>query len=256
MLSEINGYEADTEDGSVQASEELDDLTRYLGSSWDYIIAASGRKQRVAIVWDKSFARLDAHVEIYVPDIYIQGKNIYDRDPLAGHFTFIHEGVVMNDLLVVALHLASGQSNHKNHDAAMAKLLDELDLLRDDGIVLPHNEYDILLGGDLNANKFDNRYIEDFFTEMDQGDWDVLADNNYPPTRINRINNQPTPNSIIDYLITTTKTGNQDGLSGEEITETQATVHDDLLDDLDEFRAIYSDHFPVSACVSVRPDID
>ena len=256
MLSEINGYEADTEDGTVQASEELDDLTRYLGSSWDYIIAASGRKQRVAIIWDKAYARLNAHVEIYVPDIYVQGSNIFDRDPLAGHFTFINNGTEMNDLLAVALHLASGQSNNKNHDAAMNRLLDELDNLRSEGIVLPADEYDILLGGDLNANKFDTKYVEEFFTDMDQGDWDVLADPGYPPTRINRFDNIPTPGSIIDYLIVTTSSQTQDGLSGDEITTAQATVHGDLLDDLDEFRATYSDHFPVSTCVEVRNDTD
>ncbi len=68
MLSEINGFEEDLQDGTIQSSEELNDLVEFLGGTWDYIIAESGRRQRVAIVWDNSFARLNASTEIVVPN--------------------------------------------------------------------------------------------------------------------------------------------------------------------------------------------
>ena len=217
--------------------------------------ASSGNSQRVAFVYDTRFVRPNAVTEIEVDRIEIQGKDIFDRDPLVGHFTFLVEGTDHNDLLVVGLHLASGQHNNRNHDAAMTRLLRELDQLRAEGTVLQAGEFDILLAGDLNANMFDNK-VEEFFTSMDSGDWDVLAEAPYPATRLSGVPLQPR-NSRIDYIIASRVNGVQRGLSGEEITASAATVHQDLADDdWDTFREQFSDHFPVTTCVGVVADAD
>jgi len=66
-----------------------------------------------------------------------------------------------------------------------------------------------------------------------------------------------TPRSQIDYLIASRNLPGKRGLFGEEITAEQATVHQNLADrDWDGFRRVFSDHFPVTTCVSVIPDND
>src|SRR6185312_2189598 len=104
-------------------------------------------------------------------------------------------------LLVVGLHLASGQHLTENHDAAMKKLRDKLRTLRGHSPILPQSEDDILLAGDLNASPFDNNR-ESFFTTFNRGNWKLLASGpDYPATRIN--------GSKIDYIIVTRENDTQ-----------------------------------------------
>lgn len=250
ILNEINGSGT----GAGATSAELDTLVALLGPTFDYVIGSSGGPRRVALVYDTSFARPNAITEIAVPFIRINGKDIFDRNPLVGFFTLLHEGTDQNDLVVVGLHLASGQQRTANHDAAMDRLLVELEQLRAGGTVIPANEFDILIGGDLNASAFDNK-VEEFFQEMDQGDWDVMADAPYPATRL--AGNPLQPKSQIDYLIATRSSVTQAGLVGQELSPGTLTVHQDLADnDWVQFRQTFSDHFPVTACVSVGVDND
>jgi len=171
-----------------------------------------------------------------------------------GHFTFLHSGQPMNDLLIVGLHLASGQHLTKNHDKAMEVLRRKLDEARAEGTVLPAQEFDLLIGGDLNASKYDNK-VEQFFDDMNTGDWAVLAGAAYPATRLAGV--PLTPRSQIDYLIVTRKTATRSGLLGEEITAPEAAVHQELANgQWDQFRRVFSDHFPVTTCVGVMADND
>ena len=254
ILNEIMGEER-TVEGEIQSrSAELDALVAQLGPSFEYIIARSGGPQRVALLYDTRYVRLNAATEIAVPNTEVQGKDIFARDPLMGHFTFLHNGQAQNDLLIVGLHLASGQHLNKNHDAAMALLRRKLAEARADGTVLPPGEFDILLGGDLNASKFDDK-VEQFFTEMNTGDWAVLAGDTYPATRLAGV--PLTPKSYLDYVIVTRKTATQAGLLGEEIAHPEATVHQELAHgQWDTFRRTFSDHFPVTTCVGVMADND
>ncbi|MCB7129968.1 MAG: hypothetical protein J3T61_10580, partial [Candidatus Brocadiales bacterium] len=92
VLNEIGGEEREVE-GEVQSrSAELDALIAHLGPSFEYVITRSGGTQRVAILYDTRFVRLNAASEIDVPPTQIQSKDIFARDPLIGHFTFLHNG--------------------------------------------------------------------------------------------------------------------------------------------------------------------
>ena len=245
VLNEVDGGRGQ------RTSQELDDLVHILGPSWRYVIGTTGgreQNQRLALLWDDSFASLDAHEEIAVPKKTVGGKDIFDRDPLAGRFTFLHAGQRRNDLVVVALHLASGQSKTKNHDAAMHRLANELRRLRGHHQVLPEFESDILVAGDLNANAFDDDR-EEFFAQYRKARWTLLAHaGNYPPTRLGGVPLKP--RSTIDYILAT--------LTPAELAQPSAKVWDELVEggDFDAFRETYSDHFPVTVCVSIMPDYD
>ena len=196
-------------------STELERLLAVL-PDFDSVIGATGGAQHIAIIYDRRHVRLNAACETDFPPERIDGKNIFDRQALIGHFTLLQDGRGMNDLAVVGVHLASGQANTRNHDRAMQLLVRRLAEAREQEWCLPHNERDILIAGDFNAGRF-NEHPERFWDELEHNGWDVLAHdpNTYPPTRMSGV---PLAfrESRIDYIIVTQGNG---GLQGQEVLD-------------------------------------
>ncbi len=109
ILNEINGETREVEGDSQFRSAELDAVVQELGPAFQYLITRSGGSQRVALLWDTRFVRLNAASEIPIPRTVVQGSDLFSRDPLMAHFTFLSNGQPQNDLLIVGVHLASGQ---------------------------------------------------------------------------------------------------------------------------------------------------
>ena len=250
VLNEIDGK------GVENGLTILGELVKSLGTTWNSRIGKEGGSQRIAIVWDSRFAKLNAYREIAVEEVTVDEKDIFERDPVSAHFTLLKDGEPMNDLLVVGLHLASGQRLVGNHDAAMARLRKELKALRGNDPVLPESEADILIAGDLNANAFDD-HKEAFFEDFNRGNWCVLArEGSYPATRLAGV--PLSEGSPIDYILATAKSEEFGGLLGEEVLEPEARVWTELIEggDFAKFRETYSDHLPVSVCVRLMEDTD
>ncbi|MFQ5692957.1 MAG: hypothetical protein ACE5IM_07945, partial [Nitrospinota bacterium] len=146
-------------------------------------------------------------------------------NPLTRHFTFPKNDQLQNDLLAMSLHLAAGQHRRLNHHAAMALLLHKLAEARADDTLLRPEEFDILLGRDLNASTYD-RQGGRVFEELNSRERAVLAGVTYPTTRVAGIPLNLT--SQIDYLVVTRKTAT--GLLGEEVTNLQGWIHEQLTD--------------------------
>ena len=250
VLNEVNAQSGATMAWGGTASVELDRLRDRLGGQYAYVLSQSGHPQHLAILWDQGRARADTVFEIRYPETLVEGQDLFLRDPLVAKFTLLAEGNAYNDLVVVALHLASGQSNDRNHDSALALLVDTLTTLVSTSGGALSGEADIVLAGDLNFDFFDLDR-EEFVEQMEQGDWDVLADGLYPYTRLGGV--PLGPDSRLDYLICT------DAMRGSRalIAEPVAAVHGDLArGDFNSFRRVLSDHFPVSVLVRPSPDDD
>jgi endonuclease/exonuclease/phosphatase family metal-dependent hydrolase len=259
VLCEVNGKLGKDEDGDpLPVSEELDELVAKLPPGWRYVVSHSGGEQRIAFLYDSSRCRVNEVIEFEVPHRRIQGSDVFARDPLAAHVTLLQNGAARNDLVIIGLHLASGQEKCKNHDAAMETVLLLLGRAQAEGKLGGNAEHDVLLLGDLNCNMF-SPPAERFFLDMDDpaGDWDVLAGDDYPATRLS---GSPLGlgSSQIDYIIASRKTAARDGLLGDEITRAEARVHTELLQwkPPDEFRRDLSDHLPVTVEVGVTDDKD
>lgn len=257
MLEEIHADVIPDGDGSLHTvSPELDRLIGKLGTGYRYIAGRTGNDQHLAMLYDERAVSLRWWCEASLPDEEVNGSELFDRQPLLAHFAVFSEGVEMNDLVVVALHLASGQAKTKNHDMAMSQVVNWIETQRRQNGCVPLGERDILIGGDLNASRFDG-YKEGFFDDLEAGAWDVLADSDgaYPSTRL--AGNPPGSNvSKIDYLIASRGPG---ALAGMEIVQTEATVHTDLVAQLGggmAFRTRASDHLPVTVRLRVVPDDD
>lgn len=253
VLEEIFARE-EVEDGIAWLySSEMERLVDILGEqNYAYLLAESGSVEHIAILYDTRAVRLNAICPTDFESEKVQGSHLFDRQPAIAHFTFLVSDQPRNDLLVVGVHLASGQSKRKNHDAAMEQILDELELARQEEICLPFDEHDIVILGDFNANRFDDDE-EEFWNDMEGDGWDVLADaaDDYPPTRLAGVPLEPW--SVIDYIIVT---AGERGLQGEEIDAQTASVHTDLAADPDDFRRCCSDHLPVTVDVLVTADSD
>jgi hypothetical protein len=151
ILNEINGRS-----GEVK-SDEMDRLLAALGTGWQYALAASGNAQRIAILYDTALVRKEKCVELTFAAQDIDGKDVFEGDPLACRFTLLKAGgQTQNDFIVVGLNLASGQDKASNHNQAMRLLRLRLHSVLSDG-TFPSTERDILLGGDLNASRYDNK---------------------------------------------------------------------------------------------------
>jgi endonuclease/exonuclease/phosphatase family metal-dependent hydrolase len=248
ILQEIGAHEVD----AVMRSEELDAVVAELGSTWSYRLGASGRKQHVGFLFDTAFVALDATCETAFDDVELNGKGVFDRQGFYGHATFLDDGARKNDLVVFGVHLASGQYHTDNHDHAMRAYASLIAEQRGSSPCVPAHEQDVLIAGDFNANRFDTR-IEKFWDEMESDGWDVLGDSAdvYQATRLSGVPLKQR-NSLIDYIIVS------QGLAGEEVTASTATVHADLLEETppDAFRTHASDHLPVTVEVAVTADRD
>jgi endonuclease/exonuclease/phosphatase family metal-dependent hydrolase len=256
VLSEIAGSEETDDDGNeVSVSRSLDDLIAVLGSSnYGYVIGTSGGKQRLALLYDRRAIRVNTTCETDFPKIKVQQKSVFDRQPLMAHVTLLHEGHPMNDLLVVGVHLASGQHLTDNHDRAMQLLVDWIETARTEAVCLPSTEMDVFIAGDFNANRFDDK-DEEFWDLMETTGWDVLADDGtqYAATRLSGVP-LALRESQIDYVIIS---AGAKGLKGQEVAAATATVHAELIGgDPDRFRAHASDHLPVTVPVRVVTDDD
>ena len=250
VLNEINGH-------AGGQSDELDRLVGHLGDSWEYVLGQSGGSQRVAILFDEDFVQRGACDEFEIAELEVEGKDVFARNPLACRFTLLDAaGTAQNDLLVVGLHLASGQYLTDNHNQAMGILRERLHTALLDN-TFPSDERDILIGGDLNASRYDNDE-ENFWSGYDSGTEGLLFTalspddgTQYPGTRLAGV--PLFPRSQIDYLFASTA---ERGL-GEELVQLMAEVHIELLNGgIDEFREHLSDHLPVTVRIRVTSDTD
>ncbi|CAK9109521.1 Uncharacterized protein SCF082_LOCUS50893 [Durusdinium trenchii] len=263
LLQEIHGDDIEVEGEWVAHSPELERLISILNNqsgatSWDYRIGTTGRDQRLAFLWDTRTVGLEWWCEAALPSDRVNGKELFDRQPIVGMFSCFKDGLEMNDFIAVNLHLASGQRNAKNHDMAMQRVLEWIELERGQDNCIPSDELDIVIGGDLNASRFDT-WDEDFWDTMESGSWDVLADDTtYPGTRL-RADPPGSLVSTIDYLIVSKGTG---ALQGDEVTMTHGHVRHDLLalpsisNSALTFRLRASDHMPVTVDVRITDDTD
>jgi endonuclease/exonuclease/phosphatase family metal-dependent hydrolase len=159
-----------------------------------------------------------------------------------------------NDLLVVGVHLASGQNKAQNHNQAMQVLRERLNQALTNG-TFPAGEKDILIAGDMNASRYDSAE-EDFwdFSDATGLNLKTLSPENgeeYPGTRLAGV--PLIPSSKIDYILFSNVS---EGLSND-LVQNVAQVHQDLLPaNFNDWRNHLSDHIPVTIKVRIVADDD
>jgi endonuclease/exonuclease/phosphatase family metal-dependent hydrolase len=176
------------------------------------------------------------------------------RDHLGCIFTFkAVDGSSMNDLVVIGVHLKSGQNLNSIHNGEMQSLSAAFASIFD-GNPLPTMERDVVIAGDFNANLYDTK-LENFWEDFaGTFDVDVLAPTSftdYQPTRLAKVPLQPS--SYIDYVMASSLAG---GVK-DDLVRSTAHVHSELLTSpFEDFRRNASDHVPVTIRIKVGVDDD
>lgn len=240
-LSEINGISG----SNPPRSNEMDKLIAELGGGWEYVLSSDGGSQRVSLLHDSSKARRESCHEF--------PNSSGPRDHLGCLYTLLAaDGSSMNDLVVIGVHLKSGQGNASQHNAEMADLAREFSAAFD-GNPFNEAEQDIVITGDFNANLYDSSN-ENFWHDFGQLEIDVLAPEHavdYRPTRLRSVPLRP--GSLIDYVMASTVAGG----AAEDLVRSTAHVHHELLESpFEEFRRRLSDHIPVTVRVMLEADDD
>ncbi len=241
MLTEIHG---DRTSGGVKRSSQLDVIVNELGPSWKYWLGQTGGKQSIAFLYDENDVELLRAWELKVPDVEVQGSDIYDRDPLVVHVRFKPN---LNDILMVGLHLKSVQTNVHNHMAAAAKLIGVLaDSKGRDNHGLPKvgKEHEVIVMGDLNDSSHKRRGFKFLFDYFEGIGYDHLGNpRRYPDTRVN--------GSEIDHIFVSKNLK-------AEVVRGSFKVHTVPENDTarNAYRKDFSDHFPLTVRLETHADTD
>lgn len=175
-------------------------------------------------------------------------REIFDREPQLLHIVFLDsDGNEKNDVLLIGLHMLSGERWNKQRQKGMEILLNGLpSFLSSNGF--DTNEKDLVFLGDLNDDTFlkfydtkaDDQQLQFLFPYMVNEDYVALVSQNYPGTRVS--------GRQIDHIIISSD-------FDPECIEDEAEVQ---VPDIDfaEYRVKFTDHFPVIINIKVHMDND
>ena len=252
LLQEIQGVDIEGDYGENGAYGPVMDrlLKQFASPTWDYAMGSSGGSQRLAMLYRRDTLHMNSFVELDDKD------EVFERTPIFAHFTIIDADSTYNDFTAVDVHLKSGQHKTAIHDLQMGTLRAAIDVFREKGQGMPKGENDIIIGGDLNANRFDKKQ-EAFWDIYETAGLDILADDDstYSATRMSGKDDYGLHESKIDYLIVSSWKG---GLLGNEVAQTTGQVHTELLERYSplRYRERLSDHLAVTVTIKVVQDDD
>lgn len=235
----------------IEEEAYLSEFVQKMGADWKYDIGISGSNQKTAFVWNSKAAKVKKSGDVVITDTFSDsGRNreIFDREPQLLHVVFLdREGKEKNDVLLIGLHLLSGEQWNKERQKGMEILLTKLPAyLSDNGF--DAEEKDIVFLGDLNDDTFlkfydtvpDDQQLQFLFPYMASKGHIALVSQSYPGTRIS--------GRKIDHVIIT-PAFDPECLDGEAKVLV-ANV------DFSAYRVEFSDHFPVLINVKLHADDD
>lgn len=227
-------------------SAQLDVVVDHLGEDWEYYLGRTGGDLRIGFLFNKDRVKIKKITNMLASEYEVQGEDVFDRDPLIVWAQFMDGASEYSDVVLVGLHLKSQQHHTHNHLAAMAKVIGDLKTpgVREE-LGLPRrqrDEDDVIILGDLNDsshNKTGFRFIFDYAES--QGFVHSGGDSpSYPATRVN--------GSEIDHIFLSKDVERELYVPGS------FKVHS--ASDVDEYRKIYSDHYPVTVELTKTRDDD
>lgn len=178
----------------------------------------------------------------------VSGQDVFDRDPFVLWIGLKDANEnVKNDFLFVGLHLKSQQKYIHNHMAAVAKMLGDLqykETRAEIGLPAPSSEDDIIIVGDCNDATHRKAGFKFMFDYLQGSGFTHLGpeDDTYPATRVN--------GSQIDHLFVA------NDMIGDCVDAGTFKVHQVPVSERDDYRSVFSDHFPVTVDVTAVEDDD
>lgn len=237
--------------GPNHTSLELDKIVDRLGNSWNYILADEPAVTNMVngFIWNNDKITVIEAFTISMPNIELAGKELFDRMPVALYFETKQAGKTnRNDIILINVHMASGQTNDENHAIAMIALEHALNgVLRDHEV----KESDRVILGDFNDNPHKKtaagnpKYIDTLYHHMERKKYTDLVDASLQFTRMDA-----NLSSLIDHILVNNSAQKQISST----TAVRFTPGDSST--FAVWRQTFSDHFPLSFMLEVEADDD
>jgi len=237
--------------GPNDTSLELDIIVEQMGPSWDYYLAEEPDDSEMVngFIWNSDIVSVIQPLTMEMPNIELAGKELFDRMPVVLYFETREEGQInRNDIVLVNVHLASGQTNDENHAIAMIAIEHGLNRFLDENEI---TESDRVILGDFNDNPHrltdagNPMYISTLYDHMERKGYTNIVPASVGFTRMD--NNL---RSLIDHILVNRSAAN-------DIISEEADKY--LPGDSDTFgiwRSTFSDHFPLSFELEIKADTD
>ncbi len=237
--------------GPNHTSLELDRIVDRLGDNWSYILADEPAVSEMGngFIWNKDKVTVLEAFTISMPNIELAGKNLFDRMPMALYFETKESGETnRNDMVLINVHMASGQTNDENHAIAMIALEHALTRVLKDNEVI---ESDRVILGDFNDNPHkltaaDNpKFIKTLYQHMETKKYTDIVPASFEFTRMDA-----NLGSLIDHILVNNSASNDIvSTEAERFTPGDSSTFAD-------WRQTFSDHFPLSFILDVKADTD
>jgi endonuclease/exonuclease/phosphatase family metal-dependent hydrolase len=241
--------------GGQSRSTELDKITDAMGDEWKYYLPPKHKdhddgSMYVGFLWNSKKINAIRLKPLFVPNLKLAGKSLFDRTPAIGYFEIIKGNKSKNDFLLVNVHLASGQHNDENHLIAMTlieyrlnKALKAIRVTESDRIIL----------GDFNdnpyaKNKSDNLIHTDaLYHHMAFKKYTDFVTADFHSTRMDS-----NLKSIIDHILVTRSAKNH----VRQSKKADIWLPENGPSSFPKWRETFSDHFPVSINIKIGSDDD
>lgn len=237
--------------GPDQTSIELDKIIARLGNSWRYILADEPTDAEMVngFIWNNDSVTVLQAFTIDMPNIEMAGKNLFDRMPVVLYFETIETGQTnRNDIVLINVHMASGQTNDENHAIAMISLEHALTGILEDNEV---KESDRVILGDFNDNPHkltaagNPKFINTLYQHMERKKYTNLVAATLNFTRMDS-----NLSSLIDHILVNNSAKNQiSSTTAVRFTPGDSSTFAD-------WRQTFSDHFPLSFMLEIEADDD
>lgn len=251
LQSDVIAVQEIAKSGPDHTSLELDTIAAHMGPNWEYFLADVPAEFDMGngFIWNTDSVNVLKTFTMHFPNVSLAGKELFDRMPVGMYFELREEGETdLNDIVLINVHLASGQDFDENHAIAMIAIEHALNgVLQENEIA----ESDRVILGDFNDNPHalsdagSPVHIRTLYDHMFRKTYVDLVPESLGFTRMDS-----NLRSLIDHVLANASARNDIiGAEVERFTPGPSTA-------FAEWRETFSDHFPLSFLIESKTDFD
>ena len=251
LQSDVIAVQEIAKTGPDHTSLELDTITAHMGSNWEYFLADHPAESDMAngFVWNTDTVNVLKAFTMHLPNVALAGKELFDRRPIGVYLELKEEGETdLNDIVLINVHLASGQDFDENHAIAMIAIEHAMNgVLRENEIA----ESDRVILGDFNDNPHalsaagNPVHIRTLYDHTFRKTYVDLVPESLGFTRMDS-----NLRSLIDHVLANASARND--IIGAEVERFTPGPSSGFA----EWRETFSDHFPLSFLIESKTDFD
>lgn len=251
LQSDVIAVQEVAKTGPNHTSLELDKITAHMGATWEYFIADAPDVADMVngFIWNTDTVTALGQFTIDLPNIELARKNLFDRMPVGLYLELNEPGQTdRTDIVLINVHLSSGQDKDENHAIAMIAIEHVLTSTLTANQIA---ESDRVILGDFNDNPHaltsdgSLSHIQTLYQHMARKRYVDMVPASMEFTRMN-----DNLTSLIDHNLANSSARN-DILESEAVRFTPGAPST-----FATWRGTFSDHFSLSFTLESKTDFD